>query len=313
MINDGSTEPYIEEILKLAEERDSRFKYFYKRNSGLSDTRNYGIEIAQGDYITFVDSDDYLENDALKYMIDKIEETKSDVSMFGFFIDNNIDDREVFRKLYTARDKETISRDILLRNNWWAIHGFILCSAWAKIFRREVIIQNKLKFIKNIYAEDDFFTLDFINVINTFYVDNKQLYHYVTNNNSLTHYFNSQIVNQIAKELHLLDCFIAHNYSNNRHMDNALVQHTYYYVRVIKHKYFTHPQNKKTFWELKSEMTEFLTDPKISEKIKWIRLFDANDIIDFKNRLLLKLHLYWVFLITERKKRRKKHVIEVLS
>ena len=52
--NDGWTKQYIEPMLKEAEASDSRFHYIYKQNSGVSNTRNLGIDMAQGEYITFV-------------------------------------------------------------------------------------------------------------------------------------------------------------------------------------------------------------------------------------------------------------------
>ncbi len=66
MINDGSTAPHIASQLQQKALEDSRFLYIYKPNSGVSETRNLGIEKAKGEYITFVDADDYLEADALQ-------------------------------------------------------------------------------------------------------------------------------------------------------------------------------------------------------------------------------------------------------
>ena len=89
MINDGSTEPHIEELLKQAEQEDSRFKYIYKPNSGVSDTRNLGIDMAQGEYIVFVDADDYLEPDALRYMLNVAQSRDESIVVFGF-CDNDV-------------------------------------------------------------------------------------------------------------------------------------------------------------------------------------------------------------------------------
>ena len=87
-INDGSTESHIEELLKQAEKEDPRFKYIYKPNSGVSDTRNLGIDMAQGEYIIFVDADDYLEPDAFSYMLESIKKQYADLVVFGFSSNN---------------------------------------------------------------------------------------------------------------------------------------------------------------------------------------------------------------------------------
>lgn len=122
---------------------------------------------------------------------------------------------------------------------------------------------------------------------------------------SLSHAWNSQVVNQRVHELQLLNDFFTQHFPKDRVVEECLVQRTYDYTRLLKNRYFTHPQNTKSFWELKSELSEFLMHPIIDNRIKQLRLFDAEDLTDFKNRLLLKLHLYCFFLITERKKRRK--------
>lgn len=71
VVNDGSKDNS-EKIIK--EIKDNRLKYFYKKNSGLSDTRNFGIKQAKGDYLMFVDGDDWIENDSMKVLLKSTEE-----------------------------------------------------------------------------------------------------------------------------------------------------------------------------------------------------------------------------------------------
>lgn len=72
LINDGSPDNSAD-ICREYVEKDSRFKYFEKENGGLSDARNYGIRQSKGSYLTFVDSDDWLENDALQQLYDALK------------------------------------------------------------------------------------------------------------------------------------------------------------------------------------------------------------------------------------------------
>ena len=303
-VNDGSTEPYVEEILKETESQDKRFRYIPKlNNTGLSDTRNVGMGMAQGEYIVFIDADDYLEPDALQYMLDKIEETESEVVMFGYTEDDNYDKHQ-FRKLYTNADRKELSIVLMSGDKKWRQRGFALCTAWAKIFKRDFILRNNLSYIKGVLAEDEIFALNFVNVIDKFYVDNKLVYHFVKNDLSLTHTWNSQIVNRMVYDFQILNEFVTNNYPKDKLIAKAMVLKTYSCIRTLKNRNFTHPQNAKSFWELKSEMNDFLNNPVIKKWKKNLRLYDAEDLIDFKNRLLLKLHLYWYFLITERRKRK---------
>ena len=66
LIDDGSTD-HSSEICKSYSERDSRFKYLRKKNGGVADTRNYGLERVQGEYVSFVDNDDMLHPMTVSY------------------------------------------------------------------------------------------------------------------------------------------------------------------------------------------------------------------------------------------------------
>lgn len=68
MIDDGSNDQSKNYALKFCV--DKRFKYIYKENSGVSSTRNFGLKLVDGEYVTFIDSDDVIHRDFLKYMID---------------------------------------------------------------------------------------------------------------------------------------------------------------------------------------------------------------------------------------------------
>ena len=67
---------------------NKRIRIIHKPNTGVSDTRNYGLDIAQGKYIIFLDADDYFEPNALQYMLETTKKEKADVAMFGFCEDN---------------------------------------------------------------------------------------------------------------------------------------------------------------------------------------------------------------------------------
>ena len=85
IINDGTKDNSIKRIEKYTS--DSRLKIFHKENGGLSDARNFGLERAQGDYVYFMDSDDFIESDLLALCIDKIEKENVPVVVFGYFLD----------------------------------------------------------------------------------------------------------------------------------------------------------------------------------------------------------------------------------
>lgn len=80
LINDGSTDNS-EQICLDYVNKDNRIQYFKKENGGLSDTRNYGIERSSGEYLSFVDSDDYIAENFIEKLYESIKEQKSDISI----------------------------------------------------------------------------------------------------------------------------------------------------------------------------------------------------------------------------------------
>lgn len=306
MINDGSSESHIEPMLKAMETADSRFKYVYKDNSGVSMTRNLGIKMAQGEYITFIDADDYFEPDALPYMLQTAMCTDVDMVMFGFCRDE-VDNKE--RKLLKQRfevNKEIIQTLISNNMQWWYSRGTNLASVWAKVYKREIILMHHISFIQDLVSnEDGFFNLCLLCKIPAFYVDNTLVYHYVTNTGSATHKFSNYDI-RIGKNILPRLEKIADNYANEADFATSISYRTLKIIMSARHKYFTHPQNTKSFWELKAEMDEFLSEPIIKKWIKKFRLKNVRNKSELKNIILLKLHLYPIVMIVDRCKRRIK-------
>jgi len=304
-INDGSTEPHVEQILKHIENKNPRIKYIFKPNSGVANTRNMGINIAQGEYLTFVDADDYLEPDAFQYMLDTIETVKTDVVMFGFSDDNDNKSRVEVKRYYSGSDKDEIIWALVSGKTWqYTLSGYLISTVWANIYRREFLIKNKIFFVQDVAPNEDFlFMIYLLHKVDAFYVDNRLVYHYVYYADSAVRKFTNRHISVAINMMPILDDFVFCNYPGNTRFMEAVVLRAYSYIRFNKGIYFTHPQNTKSFWKLKSEMDDFLSNPVISKWLKQLKLFGAEDKIDFRNRLLLKLHLYWLFLLTERRKR----------
>ena len=80
LIDDGAKDSTVQLCDKYAE-KDTRVKTYHKKNGGLSDARNYGLERISGKYVTFIDSDDYIDNNYLKYMYDLIVKENAQICM----------------------------------------------------------------------------------------------------------------------------------------------------------------------------------------------------------------------------------------
>ncbi len=84
LVDDGSSDKS-GEICDEYSKKDSRIKVIHKKNGGLSDARNVALDIAKGDYIGFIDSDDYIEKDMFQILYNLAEEYNAEISSISFY------------------------------------------------------------------------------------------------------------------------------------------------------------------------------------------------------------------------------------
>lgn len=140
LINDGSKDN-TEQIL---EEYEKKYKdkiiVINQENIGVAKTRNKGIKIAKGYYITFIDNDDFIEKDYLETLIENSEEGKMDIVLSGYKRPNT---KGKIIKKFLAIDSDC--------------GKFAIQAPWAKIYKKEFLIDNNLEFLDNNIGEDDYF------------------------------------------------------------------------------------------------------------------------------------------------------------
>ena len=173
VVDDGSSDN-TEEVLKCYD-NDERVKYYKKDNSGVADTRNYGISKAVGDYIIFVDSDDYISENLLKdinpYLMQNIELIKWN----PIFVDEN--KNEILKPSSVAFEKVTGEQGF---NILFGRDNLIDC-LWNYAIKKELIME----FPTGTYHED-FATMPLIILkAKSFVSIDKREYYYVQSNNSI--------------------------------------------------------------------------------------------------------------------------------
>ena len=188
LVDDGSKDGSSELCRKYAS-ADQRISYFYKENGGVSSARNRGLDLAKGDFVLFIDSDDYIEPNTLERTLGKMSEGNFDCVVWGFNQNGHIWAPKEERDFLDIND---FKRDFVkYLNN-------LLCSPCNKLFKRALI---KEKFNENItHAEDFIFFLEYLKNCGNISFIKDALYHYDTSvAGSLTHSFNSS--NLYALEL----------------------------------------------------------------------------------------------------------------
>ena len=152
--------------LKITEEfalKDKRIKIIkFKQNLGVAQARNTGIESATGDYIFFLDSDDYIKSDIIEKMYKKICETNSDIVVAGIqaFSEDNENEYLVKKATKSNSTYNSINYYKTSMINLEEALKKIPCVSWGKLFSKKFIHNNQLRFIeKNAKYEDNGFLL----------------------------------------------------------------------------------------------------------------------------------------------------------
>lgn len=182
IVNDGSTDLSVRICDEFAS-KDSRISVIHQPNGGVSVARNTGIEAATGDYITFVDSDDWLEKGMYSKMIAQIEKfPRLDVIMCDTVLNSNeseISSSEFIREGYYSKDdiRSDLYPTLIVTENFAKIP---IVSACSSIYRREILMKNLIRFDPSLkYSEDYLFVAGImINVKSYFYLKGNFHYHY---------------------------------------------------------------------------------------------------------------------------------------
>lgn len=169
VVNDGSTDES-GKICEILSKRDERIKVFHKENGGLSDARNYGLKYATGDYIGFVDSDDYIKPKMFEVLYNNIIRESADVSEVDFAI---TDSKEYLKKKRTSMYKVFLGQQALIE---FFKGNKIENSVWCKLYRKEVI--EGLYFEKGITSEDFPFNFQVLLKANKVVIDTRDYYCY---------------------------------------------------------------------------------------------------------------------------------------
>lgn len=174
-INDGSQDNTLN-ILKEYETKDSRIKVINQENNGPSSARNKGLEAAKGEYILFLDSDDFIDSNALTELYDIAKEKNTDLIIFkskNFINDPNEPFEEQYNEMeqIPARFKnELFSFEDLLED-----FSRIDVTVSTKFFKHDLI--KNVRFDEDVIFEDNLFTMDYIFRANRIYFYDKVLHH----------------------------------------------------------------------------------------------------------------------------------------
>ena len=212
IVNDGSTDDS-KEIIQKYLNKYKNIVYLEKENGGLSSARNYGIPYAKGEYIGFVDSDDYVEITMYEKMYNKAVEEKSDMVECDFIWEYSNKKREDIGKIYSGKKEAIVEARVV---------------AWNKIIKKDIIEKTKITFPEGLRYEDIEFFYKIVPYLDKISFVKETLVHYIQRESSIANTQNER-TGEIFKILeNVLNYYIENNIFNEYR--NEL---EYSYTRIL--------------------------------------------------------------------------------
>ena len=213
VVNDGSTDKTKQKIEQFEEKYPEKIKHVEKPNGGLSDARNYGLLYAEGKYIGFVDSDDYVELNMFEEMYNKAEQENSDMVECDFIWEYPHKQRLDIGKIYNNKKEAFVYARVV---------------AWNKLIKRETLEKAGIRFPKGLRYEDTEFFYKLLPSLNKISFVKTSMVHYMQRGNSI---INTQ--NERVKEIFQIWDNIFAFYKENNLFEEYKNEIEYTYTRFL--------------------------------------------------------------------------------
>ena len=211
LVNDGSKDRSSDIAKKYIKEYPKKIIYLEKENGGLSDSRNFALPYAKGEYIAFLDSDDYVEKNMYQEMYNLAKKENSDMVECDFFWEYPDKRKEDIGKIYHGKE-EMLEK--------------VRVVAWNKLIRKEILEKTKIEFPKGYRYEDVEFTYKLIPYLEKVSFLKKPCIHYVQRQGSIS---NTQ--NEKTKEIFDVLEHVIDYYKQNNLYEKYETQLEYIYIR----------------------------------------------------------------------------------
>lgn len=270
LVDDGSSDN-CPQICDEYREKDFRIKVLHKQNGGLSDARNEGLKIANGDYVLFVDSDDYIEKDTCEKFCAFIDKGADILVGDGIVSGGNCDIGHI-KELGEFKSYDFIKKS-LIENKFPKV-------VWVNLYRRAFLCEKDLNFKKGILHEDENFTPKAFLQADTVIYTGICFYNYIIRENSITTQKdktkNAIDVYDTCVELYSIYKNLADKKLKKLLMDNLAVIYLnvfqagklYQYGKEFIHKRFLIKTSKRLKTKLKTAL--FLISPKLYYKLNYV-------------------------------------------
>lgn len=223
VVNDGSPDNSQAIIDKFVKKYPKKIISLKKKNGGLSSARNFGLKHCSGEYITFLDSDDYLDITALEKMYSKAKTNDFDIVAC---------DLEYIYETHTKNVSCNLTKDLLNKEQVKQCMTYIYPAACNKLYKRELI--EDLKFKEKVWYEDVEFIHRLLPLTNSIAVIKEPLYKYLQRENAITSTFNDKIFDYVDNFNGLVEYYKKNNLLNDYGKEFEYSYVRYLYATMVK-------------------------------------------------------------------------------
>ena len=283
LINDGSTDES-ENICRSFMNNYSNIQMITQVNSGPATARNNGIDHAVGDYISFVDADDYIESDYISSMIEVAKTSEADMVICAYFEENGtiskVHSYNYSTGIYEGNDVKDIGISLISDVSDHRIPPY----SWIRMVKRDVFNSPRIRYDDGMIRSEDYFLYTQLHFrLQRLYILDKPLYHYVENKSSVTHTYVEHYWAAVKKIYDGLECKLPSENMVREKLDIMLIQRSMVALN--------NASRSDKGEQIKAEISEIIKDQQLKLAIKRFRIFDGLKLFG-PFFILMRLKLY---------------------
>lgn len=228
LVNDGSMDKSFE-ICEKYKQQDERIVVLNKKNRGVSSARNEGLKVATGEFIQFVDADDYIDSNMTEYLLETICKNNADLVICGY---NRLDDSNIEKKYFDNFDVESL---LDFKDGFEELYSRALFNApWNKLYRKNKITKYFDESLS--VGEDLMFNLCYVSNCDKISVVDKTFYNYdVSRQHSLTGCYEDKLFDTEIMLHEEVKKFLKNKFGSNEFckINEVFAKEIYYYLKKM--------------------------------------------------------------------------------
>ena len=266
LVNDGSTDGSLSICQEYAK-NDSRIQVIDKPNGGVSSARNAGLEAATGEYIGFVDPDDWVEPTMYEKMYDTVTGTQADLCMCNYLMEYAGRSVSVTLPiecsvLHGQDIIESVVANMLAGATLNSGAQTIMGSVWRLLIKREFIEKHGLRFVPGVpLMEDLIFCVETLLKCNTVSIDSGQYYHYIIRSNSAVRKYRPDMFDQLHKVYDMLHSILEKEGVYNTLKERMDIRYVNMYLRLVANE--AHLDNDSSLTEKVEVIQQYCKDDRL--------------------------------------------------